>query len=291
MKAIEWNDRFSIGVEIVDHAHQKLFSIVRKLNRLSENSRKNEWTCMEGIKYFKNYAMTHFTQEEAYMRSVGYGRYEMHKRLHDNMVNHTLPVFEMELVKSGYSEDVLAQFLNFCSGWLTEHILIEDRAITGKVSSKWVHEQSEEELIGFSQAVTGVLEQEFRLDAMLASRYYSSEDIGNAYYYRFLYRTKDGRKQQVFLAFEEQLLLYMAGRIQKERFMKMEKRVLDSIGMLSSRIVKGIGERFAQIDPYQAEKDNMLTYDQFIKVFEREYPYYSMLFRTNRGFFAVCAVK
>ena len=139
MKAIEWNDRFSIGVEIVDHAHQKLFSIVRKLNRLSQNSRKNEWTCMEGIKYFKNYAMTHFAQEEAYMRSVGYGGYEMHKRLHDNMVNHTLPVFEMELVKSGYSEDVLAQFLNFCSGWLTEHILIEDRAITGKVSSKWVH--------------------------------------------------------------------------------------------------------------------------------------------------------
>ena len=73
--------------------------------------------------------------------------------------------------------------------------------------------------------------------------------------------------------------------------MKMEKRVLDSIGTLSTRIVDGIGERFAQIDSYQAEKDNMLTYDQFIKVFEREYPYYSMLFRTNRGFFAVCAVK
>ena len=87
-KEIKWNKRFDIGVDSIDKAHRKLFSIVHKLSCLNENENNGPWACAEGIKYFKNYAITHFAEEEAYMKSIGYKGYEMHKRLHDDMREH-----------------------------------------------------------------------------------------------------------------------------------------------------------------------------------------------------------
>ncbi len=71
MNAIKWNNRFNIGVEVVDKAHQKLFSIVGKLIALNEEE-KQQHACREGIKYFKNYTLKHFAEEEAYMKSIRY---------------------------------------------------------------------------------------------------------------------------------------------------------------------------------------------------------------------------
>ena len=67
-KEIEWNERFNIGVEEVDKAHRRLFSVVRKLMELSEDEKRGRWVCEEAIKYFKSYTVKHFAQEEEYMR-------------------------------------------------------------------------------------------------------------------------------------------------------------------------------------------------------------------------------
>ena len=291
MRQIEWNERYNIDVEIVDKAHQRLFSIVRKLSQMSDNERKNKWACAEGVKYFKGYALKHFAEEEAYMRSVNYSGYEMHRKLHENMRDQTLPVLEMDLVRSDYSEESISRFLGFCLGWLSQHILIEDRAITGKVSRKWVHEQSEEEYLALKQAVARVFSEDFQIDARIASRYYSGEDIGKAYYYRLLYSTKDGKKYQIFLAFEERLLLKLAGKLLNEYFAKMDRTVLNALPQLSRQLTEHVGAYLKTVELEKLEKDNLLTYDQILRAFEKEYPCYSMLFDTDAGFFAFCIKK
>ena len=63
-KEAEWNKNFNIGVDSIDNAHRKLFSIVRRLVNLSQNEHNGQWACAEGIKYFKRYAIEHFTDEE-----------------------------------------------------------------------------------------------------------------------------------------------------------------------------------------------------------------------------------
>ena len=93
----EWNKQFNIGIDSIDHAHQKLFSIVRKLIHLSRDENNGQWACAEGIKYFKNYTVEHFTDEESYMLSIGYKGYEVHKRLHDDMRYKTLPEMQKDL--------------------------------------------------------------------------------------------------------------------------------------------------------------------------------------------------
>ena len=45
MKSAEWNERYNIGVESVDKAHRRLFSIVRKISTLTEDEEKNKWSC------------------------------------------------------------------------------------------------------------------------------------------------------------------------------------------------------------------------------------------------------
>ena len=90
-KEAEWNNHFNIGVDSIDNAHRKLFSIVRRLIHVSKDENNGQWACAEGIKYFKTYAIEHFTDEETYMKSINYEGYEIHKRLHDGMRYKTLP--------------------------------------------------------------------------------------------------------------------------------------------------------------------------------------------------------
>ena len=47
MKEVKWSNRFNIGVDVIDKAHQKLFSIVGKLVALNEDETKNNNYCFE----------------------------------------------------------------------------------------------------------------------------------------------------------------------------------------------------------------------------------------------------
>ena len=107
MQQIQWQDRFNIGVEIVDHAHRSLFFIVQKILDLYLERHENRFACVEGIKYFKAYALKHFAEEEAYMREIGYEGYQAHKRLHDRMRRETLPALERELYASDFSVEAV----------------------------------------------------------------------------------------------------------------------------------------------------------------------------------------
>lgn len=89
-----WQDRFNIGVDFIDQEHKKLFSILNKLLANRNKDGKSQWVCQEGIKYFKEHAMRHFSEEEAYMASISYAGYETHRRLHDNFRKKTIPALE-----------------------------------------------------------------------------------------------------------------------------------------------------------------------------------------------------
>ena len=131
MHQIQWRDQFNIGVEVIDQAHRRLFAIVQKILDLCEERHEDKYACVEGIKYFKAFALKHFAEEEAYMRRIGYPGYLAHKRIHDRMEWETLPHLEQSLYDSDFSTEMVHHFIQFCIEWLTGHILTEDRAIIG----------------------------------------------------------------------------------------------------------------------------------------------------------------
>ena len=69
-----WKDEYNIGVDIIDREHKRLFKIINKLFRFTDEKNKSQWACQEGIKFFKDHAVNHFTEEEEYMASIHYER-------------------------------------------------------------------------------------------------------------------------------------------------------------------------------------------------------------------------
>lgn len=295
MNELKWNDRFNIGVDCIDKAHQRLFSIVGKLLNLNEDMEKQQHACREGIKYFKNYTIKHFAEEEAYMVSIQYPQYEMHKRLHDNMRDNTIPALERELEEQQYSTEAIQHFLGICIGWLNGHIMIEDRAIAGRSSNKWIHQPADDELNSLEKAITQVIHDLFRVDAKVISTQYGGEDFssGNALCYRLNYKAQNGKQHlQVFLVYENQMILRTLEAILGKQLNKLDKTVVYAMKVLSQKFVDCVASHFILTEGYDFERNDMLTFEQFTRTFDKEYPPYSLLFNTGgNGYFAFCIKK
>lgn len=295
MNEVKWNDRFNIGVDVIDKAHQRLFSIVGKLLSFNnEDETKQQHACCEGIKYLKNYAIKHFSEEEAYMKSIGYSGYELHKRLHDSMKDKTIPALEEELEEENYSVEAVQHFLGICIGWLTGHIMIEDHAITGRTKNKWVHNCSKDELLSLGEAVIQVLKNTFKVNSQIISEHYSGEDFssGNELCYRLNYRSNKGELIQVFMVYEEQMVLNSLSQMLGRQIKKADKTVVHTMKLISQQFIECVGKYFELTNGCKLEKNDLLTFDQFIRSFDKEYPPYSLLFKAEgKGYFAFCVKK
>lgn len=287
-KELVWNERFNIGVEKVDKAHRRLFSIVQKLMVLSEDEKKRKWASAEAIKFFKSYALKHFAEEEEYMRSIHYDGYEMHKRLHDVMRDKTIPALEKDLEENDYSSESIQHFIGISLGWLTGHVLIEDRAITGKVPKRWDSVQPKNVTAAMEKVVSQIILEVFKLQARTVSLQYAGEDFGKCIYDRISYRSKEGKRLQVFLVMEERLALRTVGQMLDIEFKKVDKMVLDAVRQISQQIMVHMRGYFKMLEQYEFEKDHMLTKEQLEQEFLSEYPRYSLLFDTGIGYFAFC---
>ena len=287
-KETEWNKQFNIGIDSIDNAHRKLFSIVRKLIHLSKDENNGQWACAEGIKYFKSYAIEHFTDEEAYMKSIGYKDYEIHKRLHDDMRYKTLPALEKDLIESNYSQESIQHFLGICLGWLTTHIMIEDHAITGRIPNRWKTDNAGAGMDALKDALADTIQKIFRLQTEIVSEHYNGEDFGTSMIIRLTYCSKDGKKIQIFIVLEESLVLKTVSAMLDMPLTKMDKLVLNAGNELSLRIVEQLGIHFHLSSQYQLENSHFMTSEQFRKIFYLEIFDYSLLFNTGCGYFAFC---
>ena len=285
-KEAEWDKRFNIGVDSIDKAHRKLFSIVHWLITLSKDKSNGQWACAEGIKYFKNYAIQHFADEEAYMRSIGYAGYEIHKRLHDDMRDKTLPALEKDLTESEYSEESIHRFLAICIGWLTAHIIIEDRAIAGMISNKWKSDHTGADMDALENALSGTIHEIFRLPTQLVSEHYSGENFGKTMIIRLTYHSIDHEEVQIFMALEESLVLRAVSSILNIPLNKMDQLVMAIGKELAIQIAEQVAIRSNLALQYHLVNSHFMTADQFRQAFYAGNFDYSLLFNTGRGYFA-----
>ena len=291
-KEIKWNDRFNVGVESIDSAHRKLFSIVGKLIALNEDEAKQQHACREGIKYFKSYTMKHFADEEAYMQSIGYPGLAVHKSLHDSLRDKTLPALEAEMEAQDYSTESVGHFLGICVGWLNGHIIVEDRAITGKNPQKWVHQPDDNELESVEKALMQGLEGLSQSKTEVISRRYSGEafSTGKTLCFRLTYRTEEKKPVRAYLIYEESLVLQALSEILRKEIRRIDETVITAMKLLSEQFVSRLQTHFPLSMCCSFERNDMLTFEQFVRTFDKEYPPYSLLLSAEgKGYFAFCA--
>ncbi len=289
MDQIVWHDKYKIGVDFIDREHKQLFSTMNKLLRISENEEKSEWVCREGAKYLRNHALEHFEHEEEYMRSINYSEYEIHKRLHDNFRNSTLPALEREMEETQYSVESIRHFLGVCIGWVVAHTQTEDLAITGKQKSRWGDIPHEKEKEALEQTIIQLIYDIFNMKANMISEQYAGEDFGKVVCCRFIYCGQRREKWEITLVYEEHLLLKIISDILNTQYTRVDDMVINVTRYISRQFLERIRESFPSIDLFKVEKESLLTYEQLVESFERATPSCSLLFDTGNGYFAFCA--
>ena len=288
----EWREEYSIGVDSIDQEHKRLFRIINKLFDFKEEEKDNQWTCQEGIKYFKGHAVKHFADEEAYMASIGYEGLEQHRRIHQDFRKNILPALEQELERTDYSQESMEHFLGICAGWLVGHTLTEDKAITGAEMGTWEHLLPQEELEAMKKVIVQLVFDMFRLESQAISESYAGEKFGRGVYYRLVYGARQEEKRlEVILVFEEKLLINTVGKILGIKTNKLDAMLVNAARYTARQFVGRVMEHFPNDPPYELKEENLLTYGQFRKVFEREKPQVSLLFNTGgAGYFSYCVI-
>lgn len=283
-----WRDRYNLGVDIIDKEHQKLFRILNKLFDLGQEEEKSQWVCQEAVKYFKDHTLQHFQNEEDYMISSNYSGYEMHKRIHDNFRTNTLPALEKELEQTEYSQNAIEHFLGVCTGWLIGHTLTEDQAIvSGEAMTQWDNLLPEEEQAIMGQTIIQQINGMFQLDAKLINNCYGGEKFGDGIYLRLIYTTEDRKSWEFLLVFEERLIISTMGSVINTKSKAINAMLMNAARYTARQFVERIKEHFPALDQAQVN-DQLLSYEQFQKTFERYSPQFSLLFDTGEGYFAYC---
>ncbi len=286
-----WKDEYNIGVDILDKEHQRLFKIINKLLVFSDEEKKSQWACQEGIKFFKDHAMNHFDEEEKYMESVNYEGLQTHKRIHQAFREETLPALEKELEQMDYSANSVDHFLGVCAGWLVGHTLTEDRAIVDGSIDRWSGLLPKEEHEAMKKVIIQLIYDMFRLESHVISDIYGGEKFGKGVYYRLIYGKEElEEKCEIFLVFEDRLLINTVGKIMGVKTDKLDTMLLNATRYMARQFVGRIMEHLPEMDGYELKEENLLTYEQFKKVFEKEKLQVSLLIDTGGGYFAYSTI-
>lgn len=288
----EWKDDYKIGVDIIDNAHKQLFSIVSRIlkNFTEADFEKNKMTCIEAIKYLKNYTIKHFAEEEEYQLKIGYMGYKNHKKAHDNMRDVVVPALEREMTQSRYSKASMEHFVGACAGWLAAHILIEDQAITGKVGSKLQNSGDVESIEMLKEIFKTINNGSFHLSATLVSEKYHGHKLGSLFCYRDKFKTETDEEYTIISAMEKTVLAGIMTTILDKRLFELDEIIAPMVKEMFKTFHRDFLMAFL---PHTLVNINstVLPENDFYAVFKDVYPDYSTLWRTDNGYIALCVSK
>lgn len=125
----EFKEEFLTGIEQIDTEHRKLFEIADRLYTLKhEEFIPDKYdNIREILCELRDYTMTHFEHEEAYMMSIGYKKMFTQKSQHDAL-RELINDWDLDAIDENQDE-AIDEILKTVTDWLVNHILNEDKLI------------------------------------------------------------------------------------------------------------------------------------------------------------------
>ena len=131
----------------------------------------------------------------------------------------------------------------------------------------------------------------FDLKSRVISDTYDGEKFGNGVYYRVVYgKEQDRKKWEIYMAFEEKILINTVGRLMGIQSQKLDVMLINAVRYSASQFVWHVMSHFPVMETYEMQEENFLTYDEFHQVFEKEKPQASLLFGTEEGYFSFSVI-
>ncbi|UCE98383.1 MAG: hemerythrin family protein, partial [Dehalococcoidia bacterium] len=122
--SIEWSDDYLIGIDEIDKQHKELHT---KLQELYDKVLlcEGENDIQDALNFLKNYAITHFQTEEAFMRKHKYPNIGEHLKLHTEFLDEYSKLSD-EFKELGSNQELVNNITDMVKNWLSEHIADAD---------------------------------------------------------------------------------------------------------------------------------------------------------------------
>jgi len=134
MALIEWEDKYSVGVEAFDNQHKQLIKLINELYDAMKAGAAKEISS-KIIEELVAYTVIHFQSEEKVFDEHDYEGTEEHKKEHQQFIDQVASFQkDFETGKVSLSIDIM----NFLKDWLFSHILGTDQKYTSYLNSKGI---------------------------------------------------------------------------------------------------------------------------------------------------------
>ncbi len=120
---LEWDERYSVGIQVIDNQHKTMFLTINKLIDVVGNDPDKE-ELKEIIQSLLEYKKLHFTTEERYFEKAHYAGAPEHIEAHKKFGERLAEIQE----KCG--EDVIMltfELVDFLEDWLIDHLMNMDQ--------------------------------------------------------------------------------------------------------------------------------------------------------------------
>lgn len=122
---IVWQDRFAIGIPVIDDEHKRLVELCNELYKeiMTSKSSGRKDAVRVALKDCADYVQTHFNNEEKLMQVCGYKDFDAHKQQHIEFTKKVLEKiqnFDNETFASSL------EFVKFLYDWVLSHIAHTD---------------------------------------------------------------------------------------------------------------------------------------------------------------------
>lgn len=122
-KRLEWEDKYSVGVQLIDEQHKKMFSTINELIEVIEST-PNKEKIAGIIDQLVQYKKFHFATEERYFKEFNYEKTEEHIK------KHLLFNENLAKVQEKNGDDVISlafDLVDFLEDWLIDHLMTADQ--------------------------------------------------------------------------------------------------------------------------------------------------------------------
>ncbi len=122
MPLIQWDQKFSVGVQAMDQQHQRWFGILNNLHEAMQQG-KGKDVLHKILGEMTDYTRTHFRGEEELLKSAGYPQLSEHLAKHKAF---TAQIAEMDNKAKNGDTVLTFDLMDSLRAWLENHILKED---------------------------------------------------------------------------------------------------------------------------------------------------------------------
>ncbi len=114
-----------IGVPEIDDEHKRLFELIGEVDTALKTDSDSISTAMALLNELKQYAVTHFAHEEAYMESIHDPELERQQKEHQSFVD-KVNSYRFSDITDENAKELILELLEYLSKWLIGHILGSD---------------------------------------------------------------------------------------------------------------------------------------------------------------------